>query len=357
MTKNCWLLGLSLFLFSACNGAQHDAPAVTNTEPEAQAQTQGKSNAIRVMSYNVLQYGSGCQGPNGTLHSYLKRIVTYAQPDILGLLKVAAIGDRAPAGFQDSILVNALSGTKAYAVCPFSNKAAGEDVNLLFYNTSKLGFAGMQTLVSDITDINLFRLYDKEHAGADTSYLYVALIHTESGDKSKDRDRQLSELMDALHRQFTTLPPLLILGDFNLRTTSEPGYKLLTQSQNAPFADPPFALDKSLSYPADWDSDPEPYARFLTTSTRKKDDEPNDCGTGGGAKAWYDHILLSQAIVAGKSGYHYVSQSFRVIGNDGDRVGHAIRSDKHPNRSVPADVAEALYQFSNKYPVMLQLSR
>jgi endonuclease/exonuclease/phosphatase family metal-dependent hydrolase len=322
------------------------------------AEPAADSNVLRVMSYNVLQYGGGCQGPDEKLHHYFRRIIAYTKPDILGLLKVAAIGKDAPVGFQDSILRYALQGELPYAACPYTNRAGGKDINLLFYNSSKLGFAGVKTLVSDITDINLFRLYNKTKTSGDTSFLFVVLIHTESGDNSKDRDRQLTTLLNALRQQFKVLPPLLILGDFNLRNTTEPGYALLTQKGAvAPFCDPPFVPDKSLSYPADWDSDPESFAHYLTTSTRKRDGEPNDCGTGGGAKSWYDHILLSRAVVSGTGGYNYVPHSFHVVGNDGMRIGHAVQSDKHPNSAVPADVAEALYQFSNKYPVMLELSR
>src|ERR1700733_7128159 len=65
---------------------------------------------IKIMSYNVLKYGDGCQGPNGLYHSYLKTIIGYASPDIAGLVKVASIPQtrgakgKAPFGFADSIL-------------------------------------------------------------------------------------------------------------------------------------------------------------------------------------------------------------------------------------------------------------
>src|SRR5579872_3270435 len=70
---------------------------------------------IKIMSYNVLKYGNGCQGPNGLYHTYLKTIVTYVSPDIIGLIKVASIPERhrtkgiAPIGFADSILAFAFN--------------------------------------------------------------------------------------------------------------------------------------------------------------------------------------------------------------------------------------------------------
>src|SRR4051812_36511310 len=63
-----------------------------------------QKDAIEIMSYNVLKYGNGCQGPNSQSHSYLKTIVKYANPDILALIKVETIATkdkkgRAPTGF------------------------------------------------------------------------------------------------------------------------------------------------------------------------------------------------------------------------------------------------------------------
>src|SRR6201996_4429323 len=71
-----------------------------------------QADTLRVMTYNVLYYGDTppCQAPHGTLHNYLKTIVDYAQPDIMGLEKMAApksAGNnfgKAPEGFPDSIV-------------------------------------------------------------------------------------------------------------------------------------------------------------------------------------------------------------------------------------------------------------
>ena len=50
-----------------------------------------QNDTLRVIAYNVLHYGDGCQGTNGYLHSKLKTIVQYANPDILGLVKMQVI--------------------------------------------------------------------------------------------------------------------------------------------------------------------------------------------------------------------------------------------------------------------------
>ena len=325
-----------------------------------------QKDVIKIMSYNVLKYGDGCQGSNSRLHGYLKTIVNYTDPDILGLVKVEAIPKtftdkgKAPVGFADSILLYALNAAHPgkYAYCPFTNAAKDNNQTLLFYNMHKFGCSSYVTLVSDLTDINLYKLYylepnlPKTH---DTAYLYIVLVHTDSGDGSDDRDRQMTELVSALRKQFSSLPNIIVMGDFNLRKTKEQGYQVLTNNseKNYCFIDPPFEVDKKVAYPANWDKHPESFAKFLTTSTRRKEKEPNECGTGGGAKGWYDHILLAPSLANKANYYHYVPGSYHTVGNDGHRVDVSVND--MPNKAAPKDVLNALYQMSNKYPVMLEL--
>jgi len=325
-----------------------------------------QKDVIKIMSYNVLKYGDGCQGQSSQLHGYLKTIVNYTNADIVGLVKVEAVPKtaadkgKAPIGFVDSILAYALNAAypDRYAYCPFTNTSKDNNQTLLFYNRHKFGFSSVITLVSDLTDINLYKLFylepnlPKTH---DTAYIYFVLVHTDSGDESDDRDRQMTELMGAIRKQFPSLPNIIVMGDFNLRKTNEPGYQALTNNaeKNYCLIDPPFEIDKKAEYPANWDKHPERFARFLTTSTRRKAKEPNECGTGGGAKGWYDHILLAPSFAQKANYYHYVPGSYHTVGNDGRRIDVSVND--MPNKAAPVEVLNALYQMSNKYPVMLEL--
>lgn len=324
--------------------------------------TAAPGGTIKVMTYNVLHYGNGCQGPDGVMHRYLQTIVDYAQPDILGLIKVAAIPQggadkaKAPAGFADSILAYGLNASLPgrYAYCPFTNRADDKDQNILFYNRQKMGFTSMVTLVSDVSDIDMYKLYWRSRdlpTKRDTAFLYIVLLHTDSGDEADTRDRQLEELVNELLKKLPANANIVVMGDFNLRKTNEAGYQALIANH---FTDPPFGIDRKVQYPANWDKHPERYSPYLTTSTRKKQGKPNDCGTGGGAKGWYDHILLSAKITGGSGEFRYRRGSYKTIGNDGKRIDISVND--LPNNSAPARVLDALYQMSNKYPVMLELT-
>jgi len=329
-----------------------------------------QQDTLKVMSYNVLNYGNYCQGSPSQMHVYLRKIIAETEPDLLGLVKMQSIKRNAtdnygisPQGFGDSILQCALNPSHPgkYKYCPFTNTAAASTMDLLFYNGTKLGYLKTITLCTLISDFNLYKLYYKDPALAlhpDTTFLYVLLNHTKSGTSSSQRDSQDSICLNYIRSSFRHLPNLVDMGDFNLHNTQEPGYQYMVQpaDTNFRFFDTPFYPDQLLSYPIDWDTNPSLCPPYLTTSTRLSVSLPNNCGTGGGGKDWFDHIVLSPWIVYGQNYIHYLKGSYHTIGNDGHRTSISITdSSVVKNKSAPDSVIEALYQFSNKYPVMLSL--
>ena len=352
--KNRVIIWLSLFL----------SGVVRSMNVTAQTDT------LRVMAYNVLYYGNGCQGPTGLYHNYLKTIVGYTNPDIISLEKMASIkltpGDKygqASYGFADSVVDYALNAAfpGRYAHCPFTNASRCTNQAVLFYDQHKLGFVSIVSSYVNITDFNTYKLYYKDPNLArthDTTFLYVIPNHDMSGDEFEQvRGVQYSNLMKQEKAHFTRLPNMINLGDFNVRSAKETFYNLLTNPADSAFRfyDPPFFPDRKLSYPADWDHNPS-YAEYFTTSTRQSGVMPNSCGTGGGAKNWYDHIFLSSWIVNNTNYIKYISNSYRTIGNDGQRLKVSINDrNGHVNTAAPPAVIEALYQMSNKYPVVLDL--
>jgi len=320
-------------------------------------------DTLTVMSYNVLNYGDGCQGSNSTLHAYLRTIVRFANPDLLGLVKV----ENTPVstqGFADSINTYALNAVfpNRFNHCTYTDVAGDTKTSLLYYNTNKLVFLSVKTIVADISDFNLYKFYYKNDPNLattnDTTFLYVILNHTQSGTSSTSRDLQMSQVSSAIQAKFKHLPNMIDMGDFNLHSTAEAGYQTLVapSDTNYRFYDTPFYPDQVISYPALWESNPTPYAKYMTTSTRLSATAPNPCGTSGGAKDWFDHILISPWIVQNANYVSYIPNSYRTIGNDGHRLGISENdSSTVKNTSAPANVVEALYQFSNKYPIMLKL--
>lgn len=334
-------------------------------------QVAAQTDTLKVMAYNVLYYGSGCQGPNGRLHDYFKTIIGFTRPDIISLEKMASpkltpddTYGAAPYGFADSILKYALNAAFAdkYAYCPFTNYARANNISILFYDKQRLGYVSMVCVYVNGTDFNTYKLYYKDpnlERTHDTTFLYLTLNHDKSGDEFEEvRTSQIGGTINALKAHFSHFPNYINLGDFNSRGADEGFYKLLTATKDTAFRvyDPPFFPDRKLKYPAHWDHEPQ-YSAYFTTSTRESAVVPNNCGSGGGGKNWYDHIFISQWLVNNSNYMRYIPNSYRTIGNDGQRLRVSIHNkNTHVNNSAPSDVIEAMYQFSNKYPVMIDLA-
>jgi len=331
-----------------------------------------QNDTLSVMTYNVLHYGDGCQGSNSYLHSKLKTIVQYTNPDILGLVKMQAIkinstdwNGISPVGFADSVIVNALNAAypNKYTYCTLTNLSndVDGDMDVLFYNQNKLGFVSVINLCKIQEDFNLYKLYYKDPnliTTNDTTFLYVVLNHTISGTTTSGRDQQDSTVVKSLQSSFYHLPNLITMGDFNTHTSAEPGYELLTTTSDTSFLfyDPPFKLDHHLNYPLNWNSNSSCSA-YLNTTTRQSSSVPNSCGTNGGDKDWFIHILLSKWIANNFDYIHYIPNSYTTIGNDGKRFSISVNDSttNGKNISAPPNVLNAIFDLSDKYPIMVKL--
>ena len=325
-----------------------------------------KTDTLNVVAYNVLNFGDNCQGSISTLEGYLKTIVQYTQPDVFSCEKMSEFDPTQPAPYNlaAEITNNALNAVfpNKYAYCTPTNVALDNKMSVLFYNKQKLTYVSTFNLYANVSDFDLYKLYYNDPnltITHDTTFLYVVVNHTQSGSAPNAvRDAQETAEMAALRKRFAYLPNLINMGDFNQHSSTEAGYQAIVSSAdtNSRMSDPPFYPDKVFTYPANWDASPVPYGAYLTTSTRQLSNYPNSCGTNGGANSWYDHIFISPWLLKGSNYISYIGNSYQTIGNDGHRFNVDINSlTPVVNTSAPANVLNALFQFSNKYPVSIKL--
>jgi len=364
----------TIFFWAACSKSPKTAPKTITTTPTTPVvvtpgpplpNTVDKTDTLKVMAYNVLSYGDLCQGSTSTLNGYFKTIIQYAQPDLLSCEKMNAfsVTSTYPVNLADNITDSVLNAVfpGRYAYATPTDVSNDTKMSVLFYNKQKLTFVKTETLYQYISDFDLYKLYYNDPNLAithDTTYLYVVVNHTQSGSSSSDRDMQVSTYMADLRTKFAYFPNLINMGDFNTASSDEPGYQSVITSTDSTkrMSDPPFYPDQIVKYPGEWENNTSAYAAELTTSTRALASVPNSCGTDGGAKSWYDHIFISQWLVKGLNYVQYVPNSYQTIGNDGHRVSVDINSTTpQVNTSAPAAVINALWQFSNKYPISIKL--
>lgn len=365
-----WMLVTVFVTAAACSKSKNPtattpAPNTPNSNTPPLPNTIDRTDTLQVMAYSVLKYGDGCQGTTAILDGYFRTIIQFVQPDLLSCEKMSAFSPApgAAGNLADEITNDVLNASfpGRYAYATPTNVANADNMSVLFYNQQKLGFVSTRTLLADITDFDLYKFFYKDpnlSITKDTTFLFAVVNHTQSGSSSSARDQQVGQEMQALRTEFSYLPNLVNMGDFNTASSFEAGYQAVVTASDSTTVmnDPPYYPDKTLQYPGNWDITPYLVGSYLTTSTRQSATIPNACGTSDGAKSWYDHIFISPWLVSGANYIHYLPGSYRTIGNDGNRLGvDANSTSPTPNTSAPAAVIDALFQFSDKYPVSIRL--
>ncbi|TVR41476.1 MAG: hypothetical protein EA394_05940 [Bacteroidia bacterium] len=310
-------------------------------------------DTVSVMVYNLLFYGhytSFCTPVNNNVDDkdeYLKTIIDHTLPDIF------AVNEMGPnATLAQRILNNVMNtgGRTHYAHATYTNTTGSNLVNMLFYNSNKFQLYDEAVVANVLRDINLYTLYynDPELAhGADTLFMHVLVAHLKAGSSASDQQTRMQEIgaMMGYIEQKEITGNVLFMGDFNMNSSFEQAYQLLTWHPNAEirFYDP-------VDQPGVWWNNPD-MAPWHTQSTRVGS---HDCFVTGGMDDRYDQIIVTNNIMEGTGGLHYLANSYTTIGQDGLRFNNSLINP--PNQSEPPDVISALFNMSDHLPVKLSLA-
>ena len=316
------------------------------------------TDTIKIFNYNTNNYGiepakNYPEISTQKKHQYLRTIIKYCNPDIIGLTKM----NSSPSSFGkdtvvDKVLDKVCKG--CWKATSYTNQSGYSKENMIYYKKSKLGYISTSTIFSEdknISDINMHKLYYRSNRLAithDTIFLYVVLAHLKSGDdNAKKRGKEIDGAMTWLKMHVSAPGNYIFMGDFNTQSSNEKCFQELinTPDSDIKFFDPPDKL-------GDWTDHPSKFAMYLTESTRGK-----DLGDGGSNRSMnfrFDHILCTSPIMNGTLKLMYVPGSFKVIGQDGLHTNKAI-VDLPKNNSVPPDVLNALYYMSEHLPVEIKL--
>lgn len=297
-------------------------------------------DTVSIMSYNLLNYGA--TWANSDRYKDLRTIIQHAKPDVMMVCELE--DSQAPQYLLDSAFNKAGVGT--YTRAAFID---GTDTdNMLFYNISKIGLRSQKQIYTVLRDISQYKLF-KVVAPGDTAFLYFHMAHLKAGSLSSDETQRNSEI-SAFCSNIASLSQnsnILIAGDFNFKTSTEPGFATLTGSGcSHTFYDP-------INQIGLWNNN-SAFSQVHTQSTRSSANAGCCGGATGGLDDRFDFIMVNNALLSGTNKARYVLGSYKAFGNDNLHMNKAI-TDAPANAVVPAGVAQALFNMSDHLPVYMKI--
>jgi exonuclease III len=299
---------------------------------------------ITVMQYNLLGYTSGtyitCNQTNNNISSkdgYIKTIAQYVKPDIMTVNEISLSSSD-----HDRLIKNCLNvdGITTYKKAALTNYSGSNDIiNQIFYRSDKFTLVSSDALSNSLRDINIYKFkYFKKDATSNYIYLWCIVAHLKAGSYSEDaaeRAEMTKSIMTYMSNSLNKGENVLVMGDFNIYSSSETAFQNLVSNSNVNIKFNDFAAWSKL---------------YQTQSTHTSD---NGCAATGGLDDRFDLILGTNCIVDGTKKVSYVANSYKALGQDGNNYNSALKTSN--NTVVPVDIATALYNNSDHLPVVLKL--
>lgn len=301
-----------------------------------------QKDVIKIMTYNLTQFGEGYGGCDQTNNSYinkasyLKTIVENQKPDILAACEIA---DNSL--YPIYILTNSLNevGKNNWKKAPYTNHGSSI-INVLFYDSDKFDCDSIISLSpfsnASHRDINIHRLKHK----ISNTYFYIILIHLSSSGNDYDRSIETAAIMTWLSNFKDKYNNFLIMGDFNIPSAYNSAFQNLINNtnNNIVFNDP-------LNVNDNWQK--SEYSYLHTQSTRT---DNNACLASGGMDDRFDLILVSNSVLSGNKNMKLVDNSYKAVGQDGNRWNSNLTNPI--NNSLSTNIINALYNLSDHLPVV-----
>lgn len=316
-------------------------------------------DTLTVMQYNLLEYGNynsgwaSCYESNNNTQikdECIRTILDHVKPDILTVNEFGASRSILDDFLRHNLNINGVNYWKTDNIVNYANSNI---INHIFYNSNKMELKRHAVIRTSVRDIDAYEMYFKTEGlvAGDTIKLVCMVAHLKAGEGSTNEGTRRAMLQNAMDFIDENYPEdnVLIMGDFNMYSSSESGYRLLTYNYPNPnvlFVDP-LSLVGGVGY---WHNKSE-YAPYHTQSTTTSSNNP--CRSGGGLDDRFDMILMSDEIYMGFNDIRYVNGSYKALGNDGNHFNQSINEGY--NSAVPAEVADALFQCSDHLPITMKM--
>ncbi|MFO7655299.1 MAG: T9SS type A sorting domain-containing protein [Candidatus Krumholzibacteriia bacterium] len=209
----------------------------------------------------------------------------------------------------------------------------------LFYRTGTVTVLNSGWLDTDLRDIDWWHLQEAE-TGLE---FRVFTLHLKASQGSTEEQRRLEEVT-VLRTFLAGLPaelPVIVAGDFNIYTSTEPAYQHLMAAGAGRLYDP-------IDSPGNWHNN----ADFAAIHTQSPRTLQFGGGATGGMDDRFDQILVSDVWLDG-SGVELLTDTYTAFGNDGLHFNQVIIDGD--NAAVSAAVAQAIHDATDHLPVFAVL--
>lgn len=292
------------------------------------------SDAIELVSYNILNYSSGRTAE-------FQAVVGAMDADVLVVQEI--LSQSAVNGFLANVLD--VVEPDEWAAGSFVN---GPDTdNAIYYKPALVEMLGHHVISTALRDIDEWTIrpvgYDD-----DTTELRVYAVHLKASQGSESLRLAEVQQMRTRMESFPGGGNYVVLGDFNIYTSSEPAYQYMLGTGggfNGVVEDP-------IDSPGNWHNS----SSFAWLHTQSPRTTQFGGGANGGMDDRFDMILTSPAMDPGTgAGITVLPATYEAFGNDGQHFNDAL-TDPPAHPTLPASVIEAIHDGSDHLPVRVDLS-
>ena len=221
--------------------------------------------------------------------------------------------------------------------------------SMIFFDSSKFILESEAVVTTIYRDFNHYKLkLNTTDQASDPVYLDVFVTHLKSSSGTANKNLR-KQMVDAFVAYLSTMPNdsnILLGGDLNLYTSSEPAFQeLLDNTNNITLMDPANRIGS-------WSNNTS-YLDVFTQSTRTTNALG---GASGGFDDRFDFIMTSENMATNPD-ISFVSGSYEAYGNNNniDCYNNNINSTNCSGPTYSQSIRDALYYFSDHLPVTLTL--
>ena len=298
------------------------------------------ASSSRIMTYNILNYSDD----NSREQNYIS-ILDLVQPELIVVQEI--LGQNGYDNFKTDVLDILDPGE--WSSAPFINQSAQQDI-ALFYNQNIFTFVSTQpiyTAQSSGTRDVIEWVMTHNSSGLEFNIYGVHLKASSGASNAAQRLEEVTILRNHLNT-FDSNSKFIVAGDFNIysnNSSSEPAFDMLTtegENSQGQLFDP-------INRIGNWHNN----SSFADVHTQSPRTTQFGGGANGGMDDRFDWLFISGSMLSTESDIHYVEDTYKVVGNDGNHFNDAINNGT--NSAVSTQIANALHSASDHLPVYMDV--